>query len=57
MVVNDQSFRLEPFGHLTIPTTIGHFTYAVYADGFGPVQAPTRRYLPAGRDFPITIHP
>ncbi len=57
VVINNQNFRVEPFQHLSVPATVGRFTYAVYTDGFGQVQAPTNRYLAPGHDFPITIHP
>ena len=57
VVINNQTFRVEPFRKLNLPTAVGHFTYEVFTDDFGMVQPPTDRYLTAGHDFPITIHP
>ncbi len=57
VVINNQNYRVQPFERVSVPATVGRFTYAVYTDDFGLVQPPSNRFLTPGRDFPITIHP
>ena len=57
VVLNNQNYVVLPGQRVSVPATVGRFTYAVYTDDFGLVQPPTNRFLTPGRDFPIVIHP
>src|SRR5581483_940053 len=57
IVVNNQSYRLQPFERAVLTAPAGPFTYAAYTDNVGLVQGEVTRVLAPGRDFPIVINP
>ena len=57
IVINGQSYRVNPFEQRRVSEPVGRFNYAVYTDNGYVAQPQSDRFLAPGRDFPITINP
>ena len=56
-VVNNQPYRVMPGDRIIVTAPVGLFTTSVSTDDYGIVPSVTNRFLMAGRDYPIWVHP